>query len=42
MDTGAYVIMFQEIEVMAMRDNVNGFRIGPSFDANQYGKATKE
>ncbi|MCV0394726.1 MAG: ABC transporter substrate-binding protein [Rhizobiaceae bacterium] len=42
MDTGPFVIMFQEIEVMAMRDNVNGFVIGPSFDANQYWKATKE
>lgn len=42
MDTGPFVIMFQEIEVAAMRDNVNGFIIGPSFDANQYGKATKD
>ncbi len=41
METGPFVIMFQEIEVAAMRDNVNGFIIGPSFDANQYGAATK-
>lgn len=42
MDTGPYVIMFQEIEVAAMRDNVENFLIGPSFDANYFGKATKE
>lgn len=42
MDTGPFVIMFQEIEVATMRDNVNGFIIGPSFDANQYGAATKD
>jgi len=42
METGPYVIMFQEIEVAAMRDNVSGFIIGPSFDANQFGLARKD
>lgn len=41
METSPFVIMFQEIEVAAVRENVNGFIIGPSFDANQYGAATK-
>src|SRR5690606_4223930 len=42
MEMGPFVIMFQEIEVAAMRDNVDGFIIGPSFDANQYGAASKD
>jgi peptide/nickel transport system substrate-binding protein len=42
MENGPFVIMFQEIEVMAMRDSIDGFVIGPSFDANQYGQATKD
>ncbi len=36
-----FVIMFQEIEVMAMRDNVEGFIIGPSFNDNSFRKVTK-
>lgn len=42
MDRGPFVIMFQEIEVAAMRENVNGFVIGPSFDSNYYGQVTKD
>jgi peptide/nickel transport system substrate-binding protein len=36
-----FVIMFQDIEVTAMRSNVNGFVIGPSFDDNKYDGVTK-
>jgi peptide/nickel transport system substrate-binding protein len=36
-----FVIMFQETEVTAMRKNVNGFVIGPSFDDNKYNGVTK-
>ncbi len=36
-----FVIMFQEIEVMARRENVNGFVIGPSFSDNSYAGVTK-
>ncbi|MFC6490860.1 ABC transporter substrate-binding protein [Nitratireductor sp. GCM10026969] len=42
MDRGPFVIMFQEIEVMAMQDNVENFLIGPSFDSNQFGQASKD
>jgi peptide/nickel transport system substrate-binding protein len=41
MDTGPFVIMFQEIEVPVMRKSVEGVVIGPSFDANSFAKATK-
>ncbi len=37
-----FVIMFQEVEVDAMRKNVNGFIIGPSFDTNSVAEVTKE
>ena len=37
-----FVIMFQDIEVSAMRNNVNGLILGPSFDSNFYTKVTKD
>jgi len=36
-----FVIMFQEIEILAERSNVNGFILGPSFDSNFYRFITK-
>ncbi|MFN6952733.1 MAG: ABC transporter substrate-binding protein [Albidovulum sp.] len=39
--TSPFVIMFQEIEVTAMRSNVNGFVVGPSFNDNNYAHVTK-
>ena len=36
-----FVIMFQDIEIMARRSNVNGFILGPSFDSNFYHLTTK-
>lgn len=39
--TSPFVIMFQEIEVMARRKDVNGFVIGPSFSDNSYAGVTK-
>jgi peptide/nickel transport system substrate-binding protein len=36
-----FVIMFQEIEVAALRKNVDGFIIGPSFDDNRFSGVTK-
>jgi peptide/nickel transport system substrate-binding protein len=33
--------MFQEIEILAERSNVNGFSLGPSFDSNFYRFITK-
>ncbi|THB80651.1 MAG: ABC transporter substrate-binding protein [Desulfobacteraceae bacterium] len=36
-----FVIMFQDIEIMAKRANVNGFILGPSFDSNFYNEITK-
>ncbi len=40
--TSPFVIMFQEIEVLARRANVNGFVIGPSFNDNSFKAVTKE
>lgn len=36
-----FVIMFQEIEVLARRKNVEGFIIGPSFNDNSFKAVTK-
>jgi peptide/nickel transport system substrate-binding protein len=41
LDDGPYVIMLQEIEVMASRKNVDGVIIGPSFDTNSVAQAKK-
>ncbi len=37
-----FVIMFQEIEVLGIRDDVNGFIIGPSFNDNSFKQVTKD
>lgn len=39
--TSPFVIMFQEIEVMARRKNVEGFVVGPSFNDNSFKAVTK-
>lgn len=36
-----FVIMFQEIEVAALRKNVQNYVIGPSFDDNKFSGVTK-
>lgn len=41
METSPFVIMFQEIEVMASRKNLEGVVLGPSFDSNSFARATK-
>jgi peptide/nickel transport system substrate-binding protein len=41
LDDGPFVTMFQQIEVMALRKNVHGVVIGPSFDTNSVTQATK-
>ena len=41
METGPFVIMFQEIEVFGMRDDVEGYIIGPSFNDNSFAEVTK-
>jgi peptide/nickel transport system substrate-binding protein len=41
MDEGPFVVMFQQTEVAALRKNVNGFVIGPSFDTNSVAQTTK-
>jgi peptide/nickel transport system substrate-binding protein len=37
-----FIIMFQEIEVAARRQNVDGFVMGPSFDTNLYAGIVKK
>ena len=39
--TSPFVIMFQESEVVAMRKNVEGYVIGPSFNDNSFAAVTK-
>lgn len=39
--TSPFVIMFQDIEVLARRKNVEGFIIGPSFNDNSFKAVTK-
>ena len=39
--TSPFVIMFQEIEVLAERNNVEGFVVGPSFNDNSFKQVTK-
>ncbi|WP_299844282.1 ABC transporter substrate-binding protein [uncultured Jannaschia sp.] len=41
LETGPFVIMFQEIEVFGMRDDVEGYIIGPSFNDNSFVEVTK-
>ena len=36
-----FVIMFQDIEILGSRANVEGFVLGPSFDSNFYQYTTK-
>jgi peptide/nickel transport system substrate-binding protein len=31
-----YIILFQQVETAAVRKNVDGFIIGPTFDLNLY------
>jgi peptide/nickel transport system substrate-binding protein len=41
LEQGPYISMFQQIEVMAVRKNVEGIVIGPSFDTNSVAQARK-
>lgn len=40
-ETSPFVILFQEIEAAAMRSNIDGFVLGPSFDDNKFAGVTK-
>ena len=40
-ETGPFVIMFQDIDLIAERGNVQGMIWGPSFNSNSYAKARK-
>ena len=39
--TSPFVIMFQETEIAALRSNVKGYIIGPSFNDNSFRGVTK-
>jgi peptide/nickel transport system substrate-binding protein len=41
LQNGPFIVMFQQIEVWALRKNVNGYVIGPAFDVNSVAQATK-
>ena len=36
-----FVVMFQEIEVLGRRKNVQGYILGPSFNDNSFAHVTK-
>jgi peptide/nickel transport system substrate-binding protein len=42
LDEGSYVILFQQVETGALRKNVDGFIIGPTFDSNLYKNVVKK
>jgi peptide/nickel transport system substrate-binding protein len=42
LETGPFAIIFQQIEVAAYRDNLKGFKLGPSFDTNFVGPVSKD
>ena len=41
MDEGPYVILFQQVETIALRKNVDGFIVGPTFDLDLYKDVVK-
>jgi peptide/nickel transport system substrate-binding protein len=41
LDNGPYVILFQQIETAAVKKNVDGFIVGPSFDLDLYHDVVK-
>jgi peptide/nickel transport system substrate-binding protein len=41
LDESPFVIMFQQVETIALRNNVDGFISGPSFDLDLYKKVKK-
>jgi peptide/nickel transport system substrate-binding protein len=41
LEESPYVILFQQVETAAVRSNVNGFIIGPTFDLNLYKNVVK-
>ncbi|WP_126975825.1 ABC transporter substrate-binding protein [Frigidibacter oleivorans] len=42
LEDSPFIIMFQQVEVAAMRENVDGFVVGPSFSDNSFVGVTKE
>ena len=42
LDEGAYVILFQQVETIALRKNVDGFIVGPTFDLDLYRDVVKK
>jgi peptide/nickel transport system substrate-binding protein len=41
LDESPFVIMFQQVETIALRKNVDGFIVGPSFDLDLYKNVVK-
>ena len=42
LETSPFVMLFQQIEVAGLRNNVKNYKLGPSFDTNFVGPVTKE
>ena len=41
LDESPYIIMFQQVETIALRKNIDGFVVGPSFDLDLYKDVVK-
>ncbi|MBS9720977.1 ABC transporter substrate-binding protein [Tianweitania sp. BSSL-BM11] len=42
LDSSPFVMLFQQIEVAGLRNNVKNYKLGPSFDTNFVGPVTKD
>src|SRR5690606_38504086 len=40
-ETGPFVMLFQQTEVAGLRGNLDGFRLGPTFDTNFLASVSK-
>jgi len=42
LEESPFIIMFQQVETIALRKNVDGFIVGPSFDLDLYKNVVKK
>jgi peptide/nickel transport system substrate-binding protein len=42
LDSSPFVMIYQQIEVAGVRNNVKGYRLGPSFDSNPLAPVSKD
>ncbi len=42
LDDSPFVMLFQQIEVAGIRNNVKGYKLGPTFDSNPLSQISKD